>query len=200
MTDQTGKTPAEIAWNRLSACFSPPEVADVKAFRSEFLGALNGFGSEVLVDAVSQIIRTRKHRTFPSIGDVTDACMGQIPSVPQRPQMVTDAYAVQDAKRREGIVALAAMPGIDRIVAAEAHTAGLDFYVENGRLPTRDEWADLKAVVARANALMAEADGVPEGKSSTWVHITQSAAGALRYRRAKVAEEIAKLRMKEAAE
>ncbi len=202
MSDETrhGKEPVKIAFERLAIAFNPPETENPEAFWFEFKSALGRFASETLTDGVTEVIRRRKHRSFPSIGEVHDACMATIPSTPQRPQMMSDVYEVQDAKRAQGIVALAGMPGIERVIAADAHTAGLDFYIENGRLPDRNEWIELRAVVERANKLMAEADSVPEGMTSTWVHITQTAASALRYRRARVAEEIAKLRMKEAAE
>lgn len=200
MSEHSGATPAEHAWGRLCACFLPPEVADVRAFRTEFMGALSGYSNDVLVPAVTQVIRTRKHKTFPSIGDINDACMAQFPATPQRPHIVTDDYERVDSLRSAGIAALADMPGIERVIAADAHTEGLDFYVQNGRLPDRSEWAQLRAVVERANKLMAEADSVPEAATSTWVHITKTAAAALRHKRERVAEEIAKHRMKEAAE
>lgn len=199
MTDKPAKTPAEIAWNRLSACFLPPEVADVKAFRTEFLSALGGYASEVLTDAVTEVIRTRKHKTFPSIGEVNQACQEQYPSAPQRPQYV-EPWHEDEARRAVAIRTLAEMPGVDRVIEQGVHVMGLEFVMKHGRLPFKDEWLELRQSVVRANELMREADSPPDDWTEFRIHITQTAAGALRYRRKKVADEINALRMKEAAE
>ena len=194
-----GKTPAEIAWNRLSACYLPPETADVKAFRVEFLSAISGFSSEVLTDAVTQLIRTRKSKTFPSIGDVHETCMEQYPSTPHRPSMV-ESHHIDEARRAESLRVLAETPGIDRVIEQGLHVMGLEFVMREGRLPFREEWLSMQSDVLRANELMREADSPPDDWTEFRVYITQTAAGALRYRRQKVADEINALRRKEAAE
>lgn len=199
MIDHIGKTTAEIAWNRLSACYLPPEVSDVKLFRMEFISAVSGFASEVVTNAVSGLLKNRKPRSFPSIGEVCEACREQYPD-PPRKQPLVESYYVEDDRRDAAIGMLANMAGIDRVIDRGVHVMGLDFVMREGRLPTRDEWIELGKQVERANELLLEADNPPEDWREFRIHITQTAAGALRYRREKVAQQINEFRMKEAAE
>ena len=198
-----GKTPAEIAWNRLSACFSPPEVADLAAFRREFIAAISSIDSEMVTQGVSDMISTRKHKTFPTIGDVRDACLSHAPRRQSAAYVdMGKVYAEQDGRRAAALKAMADMPRIDDVIAKGYHSALLDWIVAHDAMPTKADWAVIIDQAEQANALMKEADDrvQPPGSDGTFLHITRTAAEALRFRRSKIATDINALRMKEAAE
>lgn len=191
------------AIGRLMAVFNPPETADAEKFIRELKVALSGLSTDALADGVTELIKTRRHRTFPSIGDIRQSCIDAIPrtySSPERRDMSV-IFRDEDERRALVIAMLASMPQIDRLVADGKHGVLFDFGMTHDRMPeTREEWASLAGDFARIEAL--RTDTLETAPSSDWAHITRTAAQAITGRRERLAEQINSFRamMKEAAE
>lgn len=189
------------AVGRLMAVFNPPDTPDPAAFMAELKVALGGMSSDALADGVSEIIRTRRHRSFPSIGDVRQACLDVTPrasSAPERRDMGA-VFREEDDRRDDAIRMLAHHPQIDRLIACGKHASLYDYIMRTGELPaTRTEWDGLQVQFEKVERLLSEADGEAQigadGKITLWWDITRKAADAIRERRAELATKISNLR------
>ena len=193
MTDKP-KDPIEFALKRLSAAFLPPEVSDVGQFQAEFRTALRDLSPEALIEGVTDIVRTRKHKSFPSIGEIRQSCLQSEPSSPRYSSSMPSSRVEDEAEKRLSALAmLAHHPQIERLIEAGMHNRMLEFILETGRFPAGEEWFEVKKDHAKVQAHIAEATG-----PAPHYFITRMAEAIL-YRRERLAVDIMEMR-KEAAE
>lgn len=203
MSDEAKETTAaQEAWNRLSSCYLPPEVADVRAFRREFLDAMDGIDGEMVAKGVKHVINSRKSRAFPSIGEVREACLSFAPRTQGASYVdMGRVYASEDARKAKAIRMIAALPRVDDVIAKGYHSALLDWVIANERLPSKHEWSGIVRDAERANELLHDVHKAPPPHAGdTYVHITHAAAAAIEFRRNRIAEQIDQARNREAAE
>lgn len=182
--------------SRLLAAFDPPDKGSEQQeelFMQELRNAIRDFPTEAMTDGVSALIKTRRARTFPSIGDVRQHIMDQLPN--RSTSTTSDMHAVyrsEDAKRDEALKTLMALPLAkrQRIVRDNAQVRVFDFVVANERLPSGPEYQTLMEEGIRVQRLMDEVSTPPGDASSTFKHITWKAAEAIRHRRAQLAERL----------
>lgn len=179
------RDPVEFALQRLAAVFNPPEVADPEQFRMEFRTALKDFPPEALIDGVSEVIKTRRAKSFPSIGEVRTACMDTLPKrADQRAQVYHDQEKRDEQRRAYFIGRLKGHSQLDWMLSKGLHVRALEFAMEHDRLPDSDDWRAMRADIDKVQAHLDEALG-----PSPHYFITRMAE-AVQYRRDKLAEEL----------
>lgn len=187
-------SPVERAMMRLAAVFNPPEVADPEQFRLEFISALKDFPSDALVDGVSEIIKTRRAKSFPSIGEVRTACVDAMPrATSQQAQVYHDHEKRREERRAYFIERLRGHSQLDWMLSKGLHARALEFAMEHDRLPEASDWREMRADIDKVQAHLDEALG-----PKPHYFITKMAE-AVMYRRNKLALEL-KPQLKDAAE
>jgi DNA-binding SARP family transcriptional activator len=173
------------ALKRLAAAYIPPEVSDFDQWRIEFRRALQDLSSEALIEGISDLIRNRKHRTFPGIGEIRQACLQSQPMAPKYSASMPQSVSADDEERRRSAIAmLAHHPQVERLIENNIHNRVLEFILETGRMPAAEEWFAVKKDHAKVQAHIAEALGpAPHAMIATM-------AEAIMYRRTKLTEEI----------
>lgn len=64
----------EIMLSRFATLYGEPKTPNVDAYMAEYVAALKGTSPAVLREATDHLVRTNRHRSWPTIGDCTAAC------------------------------------------------------------------------------------------------------------------------------
>jgi hypothetical protein len=186
----------DLQVKRLMASFNAPETDDPGVFMQELRGALLGIDTDILVDGVTSLIRGRKYRTFPSIGEIVSAASEAAP----RPSSGTytnlsHVYASDTTAKDRAVENLRSWPLSQKAADGGWLNSMLEWMTDNGgEFPTTQDQKRLIMERARGvNDRLLEIER--EGAGS----ILMAAAAAILYRREKTAELILG-KVKEAAE
>lgn len=95
-------TPQQQMLHRLGLMYGDPDVDNVEGFLAEFTKALRNYSAPELERAADHIIRTRRYKTWPTVGEVIGACEeareGQRVRHPAPPKVDTSAWSDEATK------------------------------------------------------------------------------------------------------
>lgn len=194
MSEEQPTSALEQQINRLLVVFNPPELSDedTKVFMVELKNALRDFPTDALVDGVTEIIKSRRARSLPSIGEIRQHVMDRLPHGNASAVDMSAVFRSEDIKRDKAMKTLRELPLAkrQRIVRDQAHLRVFDFVVANDRLPDAGEYRDILHEGERIQRLLDEAGQAPGEQSSAFRHITWKVAEAIRFRREQIAERL----------
>lgn len=65
---------AEIMLARFMTLYGEPKTNDIDAYMAEYVRALRGMSRQVLQGGTDRLVKSHKHRNWPTIGEAYDAC------------------------------------------------------------------------------------------------------------------------------
>ena len=189
MTEEFTSDPVDFAMRRLASAVNPPDVQDAKQFKAEFRTALKDLPKEALIEGVTTVIRNRKAKSFPSIGEVRAAAEEQLPKA--KAAMYGDMsreYRADDSRREEAFKALVRWPDLKWLINTGVHVRVYEYLVEHGDYPSKKDFESMLEDFYRRE---------PDIQNPP--NLVRSAAEAIKYRRTELAKRLQPYIRKEAA-
>lgn len=132
-----GERTIDYAIKRLTAVYSAPDSTDPAIFLEELKTALTGFADDAITDGVTDLIKNRRFRTFPAIGEIREAVLEHCAK--QKTAQVNYSAVYRDTEDKAARALDLVRPKAEQGAREEWLVAYYEFAEERGRLPESDE-------------------------------------------------------------